>query len=53
MKYYLNRPKETKEYFDLEGFGHSGDLGYYTPEGEIVYMDRLKELMKYVTHVYA
>ena len=43
---YLNREKENKEYFDNQGFGHSGDIGYYTENGEVFYTDRLKELIK-------
>ncbi len=46
MLLYLNRPKETKEYFDFEGFGHSGDMGYYDEEGTIFYVDRIKEIIK-------
>jgi 4-coumarate--CoA ligase len=46
MVKYLNRPKETAEYFDNEGFGHTGDLGYYTEDGEIFFVDRIKELIK-------
>ena len=45
---YLNRPKETNEYIDFEGFGHTGDIGYYDENGDIYYVDRLKELIKYV-----
>ena len=43
---YLKRPKETKEYFDFEGFGHTGDLGYYDKNGDFYFVDRLKELIK-------
>ena len=47
MLHYLKRPKETGEYFDSENFGHTGDLGYYNDEGYVVYVDRMKELIKY------
>ena len=47
MQKYLKRPKETDEYFDFEGFGHSGDLGYYDEEANLFYLDRIKELIKY------
>ena len=43
---YLNRPEETKKYFDMDGFGRSGDLGYYDKDGKIYYVDRIKELIK-------
>lgn len=46
MKGYHNRPKDNATFFDSEGFAHSGDLVYYTPEGNIHYVDRLKEIMK-------
>lgn len=47
MQKYLQRPRETEEYFDFEGFGHTGDLGYYDNEGNIFFVDRIKELIKY------
>lgn len=43
---YLKRPEETKAYFDDEGFGHTGDLCYYTENCQLVYVDRLKVLIK-------
>ena len=43
---YLNRPKHTKEFFDSDGFARTGDLGYYDDEGDIFFVDRLKELIK-------
>ena len=43
---YLNRPSETSDYFDEDGFGRSGDLGYYDNNGHITYVDRLKEIIK-------
>ncbi len=46
MLEYLNRPKETGQYFDFEGFGHTGDMGYYDDEGKMHYVDRLKEIIK-------
>ena len=47
MLCYLNRPKETAEHFDSEGFSHTGDLGFYNNDGWIVYVDRMKEVIKY------
>ena len=46
MQRYLKRPKETEEFFDFEGFGHTGDIGYYDAEGNLIYVDRMKELIK-------
>jgi len=42
---YLNKPKSA--YYDFEGFGRTGDLGYYDEEGKLYYVDRMKELIKY------
>lgn len=46
MLEYLKRPKETAEYFDQEGFGHTGDLGYYDENGKLYFVDRMKDLIK-------
>ncbi len=35
-----------REYFDFEGFGHTGDMAYYDKEGTLFYVDRLKEIIK-------
>ncbi len=48
MVEYLKRPKETKEYFDSDGFGHSGDLGYYDNKADLFFVDRMKALIKQV-----
>ena len=52
MNGYLKRPEETAELIDVEGFGHTGDLGYYTEKGDIYYVDRMKELIKYAFNLY-
>lgn len=44
---YLNREEETKRFFDEQGFGRSGDIGFYDSDGRIYYVDRIKELIKY------
>jgi acyl-CoA synthetase (AMP-forming)/AMP-acid ligase II len=46
MKGYLNRPTETAEIIDSEGWIHTGDLGYYDEDGHFYVMDRLKDLIK-------
>jgi long-subunit acyl-CoA synthetase (AMP-forming) len=46
MKGYFNRPAETAEFIESEGWLHTGDLGYYDEEGHFYVVDRLKELIK-------
>ena len=46
MKGYFNRPTETAEIIDSDGWLHSGDLGYYDEVGHFYAVDRLKELIK-------
>ena len=46
MQGYLNRPTETAEIIDNEGWLHTGDLGYYDEDGHFYVEDRLKELIK-------
>ena len=46
MMGYLNKPKSA--YFDDEGFGMTGDIGYYTESGVVFYVDRVKEIIKSV-----
>uniref|UniRef100_A0A023GJB6 Putative acyl-coa synthetase n=1 Tax=Amblyomma triste TaxID=251400 RepID=A0A023GJB6_AMBTT len=43
---YLNKPEATKNLYDDDGFIQSGDIGYYTEEGKIFVVDRIKELIK-------
>jgi acyl-CoA synthetase (AMP-forming)/AMP-acid ligase II len=41
---YAN-PKDTAEVFDAEGYFHTGDVGYRTAEGAIVFTGRIKDLI--------
>ena len=43
---YLKKPNQTKEVLDSDGFARTGDLGYYDENGDIFFVDRMKELIK-------
>ena len=47
MKGYLNRPAETADSIDAEGWYHTGDVGYVDDDGWFFIVDRTKELIKY------
>jgi acyl-CoA synthetase (AMP-forming)/AMP-acid ligase II len=47
MKGYLNRPRETADSIDREGWYHTGDVGYVDEDGYFFIVDRTKELIKY------
>jgi len=44
---YLNRPDATAQSIDVEGWYHTGDIGYADEDGYFFVVDRLKELIKY------
>jgi acyl-CoA synthetase (AMP-forming)/AMP-acid ligase II len=46
MKGYFNRPADTAQIIDSEGWLYTGDLGYYDEEDNFYVVDRLKELIK-------
>ncbi|HXW85052.1 MAG TPA: AMP-binding protein, partial [Candidatus Binataceae bacterium] len=45
MKGYYNRPEETKETIDAEGWLHTGDIAEIDAEGFIAIKDRKKEII--------
>ncbi|KAK8918333.1 4-coumarate--CoA ligase [Platanthera zijinensis] len=47
MKGYLKDPEATEKTIDMDGWLHTGDIGYVDDDDEIYIVDRLKELIKY------
>ena len=45
FEYYLNNPDLTKEVIDQEGWLHSGDVGEWTPEGNLKIIDRARDII--------
>jgi fatty-acyl-CoA synthase len=43
---YYNKPEATAETIDAEGWLHSGDLARLRPDGHVVFMGRLKDMLK-------
>lgn len=44
---YLNDPVSTSLTVDVEGWLHTGDIGYIDDEDEIFIVDRVKEIIKF------
>jgi acyl-CoA synthetase (AMP-forming)/AMP-acid ligase II len=47
MRGYRNRPGETAQMLDADGWLHTGDVGYVDEDGYVFIVDRVKELIKY------
>ncbi|XP_043717255.1 4-coumarate--CoA ligase 2-like [Telopea speciosissima] len=47
MEGYLNDPDATATTIDIEGWLHTGDIGYVDNDEEVFIVDRVKELIKF------
>lgn len=45
MKEYWNKPEETANTIDKDGFVHTGDIGYMDDDGYIFIVDRIKDMI--------
>jgi len=46
MRGYYNRPEDTERAFTPDGFLRTGDAGGIDPAGNLIFTERIKELMK-------
>lgn len=47
---YANNPEASRQAFDSSGWLTTGDLGYFTEDGEIFIVDRKKDMIKYLNY---
>jgi 4-coumarate--CoA ligase len=47
MKGYLNDVESTRTTIDVEGWLHTGDIGYVDEDEEVFIVDRVKEIIKF------
>ncbi|XP_065875663.1 4-coumarate--CoA ligase-like 1 [Euphorbia lathyris] len=47
MQGYYKNEEETARTIDIDGWLHTGDIGYIDDEGDIFIVDRIKELIKF------
>ena len=46
MKEFFKKPEVTKEFRDADGYGFTGDIGYYTEKGDIYFSHRMSNALK-------
>ncbi len=46
LKEYYKRPDATAESIDAEGYFHTGDAGFFDPDGQLKIIDRAKDVGK-------
>jgi fatty-acyl-CoA synthase/long-chain acyl-CoA synthetase len=46
MEGYYRAPEKTAEALDADGWLHTGDLYSFTPEGQVAFHGRLKDMLK-------
>jgi fatty-acyl-CoA synthase len=46
MRGYYNKPEATAAVIDAEGWMHSGDMGYFRPDGHLRFIGRYKDMLK-------
>jgi len=49
LKEYYKRPDATAESIDAEGYFHTGDAGFFEPDGQLKIIDRAKDVGKLVS----
>ncbi|KAL2653013.1 hypothetical protein R1flu_021141 [Riccia fluitans] len=49
MKGYANDPEATAATIDADGWLHTGDLAYFSENGALFILDRVRELIRYKT----
>ncbi|KAL7319434.1 hypothetical protein PS15m_002569 [Mucor circinelloides] len=47
---YYNSPEINAQAFDTDGFLHTGDLFQISEDGEVTFIDRIKDIIKYRYH---
>ena len=43
---YFDDPEKTAEVMDEEGWYHTGDAGYIDPDGHLIYLDRVTDMIE-------